>query len=873
MSADGRGAPPPGARPPRLARGLVHAVTHADDRDLVLADLHERFAEIASTRGLRAARRWYRRQALSAVAWALVPDLELLRKRSWSGLLGDVRSGLRTLRRSPLYALGVAGTLGVGVTAATLVAALAWTIWLAPMPYPDPGHVVRLYERAPVEAGPTTARRHQFSAPLLEDLREHRFRTIEGVSAVLWGPMNVPVDGRRIQLRRMTLSSNGFGLLGIVPTLGRTPTATESEILVSERFWRDRLGADPDVVGTTWQGGPLPMTIVGVAKLPAGFPGDIDVVNVITWNEERDRDDLRRLRFIDAIARVAPDHTVSEADAELDAFLSAEAEAHPVHRGWGVDAVVLSDDLVGPFRETLALLLAAGAVFLLIAGVNVLGIVASRRVASRRDRAVRLALGASEARLLRGALVESLVLAGVGAGAGAGAAMWLVGPARAQVPQNVPRLADVAVTWPFLAGAVGVGLAMGATIGVLAYLASRGAGAMPGRGPLRGVGGRALVVGQIALTTLLAAAAAAILHRATTLRAIDLGFDPDGVSVMVLTQGDGAGAPLPWSETRAVVEGLQARGIPAAAAFNTPMSGEDQDLPPFDVDAPGTSERIFYQLQPVSPGYFEAMGVDLVSGHSIAWTDDASAANVAVVSEDFVARYFGEGTPPQDVLGTTIQPVMLLRGGATIVGVAAATRHHGPDAPVVPSIYIAYAQQHALQISDLVVRRPPEGAARALTTVTAQVGPGIHASTPIPYSTHLRRWFAPIRLQIVTIGVLAGLGLLLAFLGLYALMAWQVASRRRELGIRKAVGATDARLVRGVVGAGFVMGALGAALGLAAWYELLPWSRTLVAGIDAAGALVPLSVAAVVGVSCLVATLSPALRATRVDPVVTLKAD
>ncbi|HKJ02873.1 MAG TPA: hypothetical protein VJ997_10475, partial [Longimicrobiales bacterium] len=639
MSADGGGASPPSAAPPRLARAVALAVTHADDRALVLSDLDERFVEIASARGIHAARVWYRRQALSAVAWALVPDLDVLRRRSWSGFGGDARAGLRTIRRSPLYALGVAGTLGVGVTAATLVAAMAWTIWLAPMPYPDPGHVVRLYEREPVEVAtaaasavadgvaPEASLRHQFSPPLLEELREHRFRTIEGISAVLWGPMKVPIDGRRTQLRRMSLSPNGFGLLGIVPTLGRTPTATESEILISERFWRDRLGADPDVVGTTWQGGALPMTIVGAAPLPAGFPGDVDVVNVITWNEDRGRDDLRRLRFIDAIARVAPDHTVAEAGAELDAFLAAEGEPHPVHRGWGVDAVVLSDDLVGPFRETLALLLAAGSIFLLIAGVNVLGIVAARQVASLRDRAVRLALGASEARLLRGAVVENLVLASIGAGAGAVAATWLMGPARALVPQGVPRLADVAVTSPFLLGAMSVGLAMGAAIGVLGYLASRGAGALPGRGPvrrtLRGAGGRALVVGQIALTTLLAAEGVAILHRATTLRAVDLGFEPDGVSVAVLARGDGPGAPLPWSETRAVVEGLQARGIPAAAAFNTPMSGEDHDLPPLDIEAPGTSERIFYQLQPVSPGYFDAMGVDLVAGRSIQWTDDA----------------------------------------------------------------------------------------------------------------------------------------------------------------------------------------------------------------------------------------------------------
>ncbi len=425
----------------------------------------------------------------------------------------SLRSSVRTLVRRPLYALGVVGTLGLGVAAAALVTAVAWSVWLAPMPYPDPDKVVRLYEIEPSDpttGGPgqiTEAQRHQLSPALLEDFRAHSWRTIEAVSA-----MSPPTqeewlrDGETQTVSSVYLSPDGFAVLGIVPMLGRLPTEVEREVLLSERFWRTDFGADPDVVGSQMSLGWGQGLIVGVAPLPSGYPDDVDTVYMLEW--ERD-DDARGLRFVDAIARIGPDYTVAEARAEANAYLSALAEIHPEHRGWRADAVLLSETLLLPFRDAIVLLLAAGTTFLLLAGMNVAGLVAARRVEGRRDRSIQLALGASERRLLAASVTESLVLVLVGSLVGLLGAYWLIGPIRSMVPQDVPRLDEVAVTLPLMLGGLAVGAVMGVLIGLSGYLVSRGAGPSVGRAPTRRVsragGRRALVVGQVALTAMLAA--------------------------------------------------------------------------------------------------------------------------------------------------------------------------------------------------------------------------------------------------------------------------------------------------------------------------------------------------------------------------------
>ncbi|HUF76955.1 MAG TPA: FtsX-like permease family protein, partial [Longimicrobiales bacterium] len=270
--------------------------------------------------------------------------------------------------------------------------------------------------------------------------------------------------------------------------------------------------------------------------------------------------------------------------------------------------------------------------------------------------------------------------------------------------------------------------------------------------------------------------------------------------------------------------------------------------------------------------YFSVMEIDVLAGRTFRPSDDASSENVVVVSEDFVRAYF-PGTPIAQVPGRTVGTIMLMDGPSIVAGVVRSTRHRGPDTPSTPDVYIPFAQQGTLAMAELLVAGDPDRTAAVVPAVLAEVTPDVRWSPLVSYTSYLSEWYAPFRFQVIIIGVLAGLGLLLASLGLYALMAYQVAVRRHEIGIRKALGASDERLMRGVIAPGIAMSAAGAALGLLAWYQLLPWTSGLLDGVDDAGAAVPLSVVLVVGLSCLAATFVPAFRATRMDPVATLKAE
>lgn len=785
----------------------------------------------------------------------------------WSGLKGEVGYGLRTFSRRPFYALGVTGTLALGGAGALVGFVIAWSVWLAPMPYPDPAGLVRLYELKPLAAGvegeSRESRRQRLSPGLLADFRAHDWRTLEAVSAV-WD--EAPIVWRRAgearTITRTGLSPEGFRILGMEPVMGRVPTRS-NEVLLSESFWRSVAGGDRAVIGSTMQLAAATFRIVGVAPL-AAYPGRSDIVMAVPEGAGD-----RGFRVLDAVARLRAGHTPEEAEAEVSALVAALSEIHPEHRGWGADVEVLKDDLIRPFRDIIALLNAAGLAFLLLAVVNVTGIVAARRVEGLRDRSIRLALGASEWRLLRHALMESLVLAVVGTALAILAAQWLVGPVRLILPTGIPRLDQVAVTPTLAGGGLLVGIAVGGLIGVGGYLVSRGAQPPTGAGPVwrrgRVPGRRSLVVGQVALVALILAAGTAIGHRAATLHGIDLGFEPEGV-VVTSTVLD---HPDRWGVVQGLLEGLRRRGVPAAAALNEPLNNEE--LPQVSMarqDGPG---EIVYELHLTSADYFDVMGIEVIAGE--VYEDERPAGRPGVVVSDaFVRSYFPPGTSAQEAVGRVLRPLPYESEGPFVVGVARSTRHAGPEAPVVPEVYVPLAHLTLGAVS-LLLRAEPDRATAALDAVSGGVDPELRWTPPVPYSSRLQEWYGPVEVQLFTVTLLSALGLLLSSVGLYSFMAYRTAAGRKEIGIRKALGARDATLVRSTVASGLVLVAVGVVIGLAAWYGLLPWTSRWIDGVDGAGLVVPAAVSLVIGAACVLAMLGPALRAARVDPVRTLNVD
>lgn len=862
-------------RLPRLARFLAGLTVPREDRDFLLGDLDEAFAQLARVRSPGAARRWYWWQVLRGVA-GVRPRL---REDTLAGLRGDLRVALRSLVRRPAYAVGSVGTLLLGLSSAAAVGVVAWRVWLAPLPFPDPERLVRVFELEPSETGASSATpgagadgwdRLHLSPPLLEDLRREEWRTVEGVAGLGQATLEWTSEEGTVQIQGIRATPGLLRVLGVVPLAGRglAEDPSEPEVVLSEALWVRAFGTDPAAVGRTLTLDGEPHRIVGVVSFPRVYPRDAQLLTHLTFSEQQRSDEFRGARYLEAVARVRPGRTVEEASAEMAAFVGSLGPRLPIHEGHAAAAIPLGRDLAAPYRGVLTLLLVAGAAFLLLALVNVAGMVATRRAQEGVERGVRNALGATRRRLLAGELVETLLLGGL-AGVGAVAATQLIlGPMVALPPPETPRLDQVRVGVGAAALLLASGLAVGGGVGLLAHLLAPLAPAV-GRAPggSRGTGGRRLLVaGQVALTTLLATGGVTVLRHVSALQAVELGFEPEGVSTRFVAfhparyPGDGA-LHAAWDR---VLEGVTARGAEAVVAANPPLTGSNFR---YGYRVPEAPEGYHYaQYHAVTPGYFDLLGIDLLEGRGIQETDLGDGEPVVVVNQEVARSHF----PAGEAVGRSIDLVGTRR---RIVGVVASTRHFGPDRDPPGEVYIPLSQDSEPGFGMLLARSPREDLPALLQEVLDGVDPTLAPTPTLPFTHYVRDWFASLRLQLTVVLALGAVGLTLAVLGIYALVSYEVSLRRRETGIRKALGAPPAGLFRGVVRQGALPVVGGALVGVAAWYLALPAAARFVAGAGEGGGWVPAAVAAGIGVAAVAATLLPAWRSTSVDVVQTLRGE
>lgn len=861
-------------RPPRLAGLLVRFTVPAEDRGHVLADLERGWLRVRKARGAGAAWRWYWWQALRGVAEAARPDVPRLGFGHGGAYGADLRLALRSLRRRPVYATGSVGALALGLASAASVFSVAWNVWLAPLPVPRAHEVARIFEleQAPPGAATegTVRERLALSPPLLEDLRSHDWTAIQAVAGVSQDRSDWNQGGTTRRLATLRVSPEAGVVLGLTPLAGRFLDDDDASagVVLTEGFWRREFGGDPSVVGREvldLDGAAHP--VVGVVRLPEGYPAPADALVRLRFDEASLSEGWRGARYLDGVARLRPGHTPVDASRELDAFISGLGDAHPQHRGRGGVAVELGEELSAPYRGVLTLLLVAGGVFLLLAAVNVTGLVLIRRAQDRHERGVRAALGATARRLLAGTVAETSL---VGASAGALGVLlthWVLTPLVALAPVRAPRIDQVGLDGPLALGIVAGGILVGVVVGVVAHAGSR-PGLAVGRSPSAAAGGglRAFLVGQVALTTLLAAAGVGVLRHVRGLQAVDLGFEPRGVQARLVTLSE---ARHPSDEALrgawdGILEGLAARGIEAAVAGNPPVAGVTMR---YGYRVPGRSEEQEHaQYHAVTPGYLDIMGIRLLAGRDVADADEAGTAPVVVVNEALARRHF----PDEDPLGRTL---LLVGTERRIVGVAASTRHFGPGSAPPDEVYVPLAQDPRPAFGYVLLKTPLPDAASLLQDVLAGVDPTLEPQPTLPFTHHVSSWYAPLTLQLAVVAALGLVGLLLVATGLYAQLAYQVSLRRREIGIRKALGAPVAGLFRKVVGEGVALAGAGLLLGLAAWLALTPLAAGLVLGLDRGDGWVPLLVACVVGTVAVLATVAPAWRSSAVDPLVALQSE
>jgi len=817
-----------------------------------------------------------------------------------AGFGGDVRYAWRMVRRSPAFALIVVFTLALGIGANTSLFSIVNAVLLNPLPFPDPDQLVAIHEsKQNFESG-------SISLPNFFDWqRDNQAFAAMAVSR----PVSFTVTGRgdAERVRGEFVSSDFFRLLGVQPILGRTFNPGEDRIgggpplaLVGEGFWTRKLESRRDIVGQTLALDDRDYTIVGVMpasidlQLPSFRPADV-YVPIGQWNNP-----ILNLRTsglgIHGVGRLKPGVTIEQARSDMERVTRNLAAAFPdANKGIGATLVPLKRQMVGDVEPLLIVLLVAVGFVLLIACVNVANLVLARSTERSREFAIRAALGASPGRVVRQLLTESVGLALAGGLIGLLFTGWITRAVTAALPSALPRAGVIHVDGRVLLFCLLASIAAGVAFGVAPAFKSAAADLHePLKEGGRGASGArhrlqsAFVIAEMALALVLLVGAGLTIRTLINLWRLDLGFRPD--SVMTLSVRFGAAsasrtAPAARAALRrlhddlASVPGVQAVSVLTASL---PLSGDDEVLFwPEGQPKPSSPNDMNWSLRyVVEPEYLQAMNLRLERGRFLTSQDDERASSVAVVDDAFAAKYF----PNQDAVGKRVN-VDDLRGPTEIVGIVRHVKQWGIDSDdrqaLQAQMYLPLMQQSdaytTFSAGDVgVVLR----AETLETDVLAGVRRQVMAMGGVMYGAEtmndiVAKSLATRRFSMLVFGAFAALALVLAAVGIYGVVSYVVGQRTHEFGVRIALGARRADLLRLVWGEGARMAGIGVALGAAAALVLTQvmakWS--LLFGVSAADPLTFTAVAALLVVVALTACYVPARRATVTDPLTALRAE
>jgi putative ABC transport system permease protein len=800
-------------------------------------------------------------------------------------LLQDIGYGLRVLRKRPGPTLAVVLCLAIGIGANTAIFSVVDAVLLRPLPYPEPDRlvVVRDVYRAAGEESETPA-----SAPNFVAWREHN-RVFSDLAAINHRNYTLTgEEGDAEYVRGARVSWSLFPMLGVQPQIGRLFTADEDRpeapfmALLSDGLWHRRFGADPGVLGKTLTVNDTPFVVVGV--LPPGFqfpdgvdiwaPVRLDMANLPSWHD------------LDVVARLKPGVSLEQAQADLGRIAERLARELPdSNAGWGVKVLSLRQVLEGDVRPALLVLLGAVAFVLAIACANVANLELARITERDRELAVRVALGAGQGRIVRQLLVESVLLSLLGGAAGLLLASASLRPLVALSPVEVAVFRNVSINGRVLAFTLVVAVLTGLLFGLVPALKT----SRPeihsllkeGARGSTGIGGRrfrsTLVMIETGLALVLLVGAGLMLRSFWHLGEVDPGFDPDGL-LTVRVNLPGSSYPEPEQRAtfyRKVVERIAVfPGVQGTAVTTTLPLARENITDEFTVEGRPTppGEIAMTNSRMVSPDYFRVLGIPLRAGRLFTMADDASAAGVVIVSESMARRYW----PDQDPVGRKVKRGNLAseRPWLTVVGVVGDVKDTGLDLDSGPTWYMPFAQ-NPWNGANLVVRtdREPLSLAPAVRQAVQTVDPNQAIYDVATMEQLIAGTIARPRFSAVLLLVFAATALLLAMVGLYAVLSYSVRQRRHEIGVRMALGARPSDVLRMVLRQGLTLAVAGIALGLAAALLLTRLLRAQLFEVSPTDpwtyAALSLGLAAV----ALAANFLPARKATRVDPVVSLRSN
>ncbi len=811
-------------------------------------------------------------------------------------ILQDIRFGLRMLAKNPGFTVVVVLCLALGIGANTAVFSVVNAVLLRPLPYREPDRLVMVWTKNPnvvFEYLPC-------GAPEIAHLRD-RSRSFEQIAAMK-PPSRVVFTDREDpeEVSAQAVTANFFQTLGVKPRLGRAFLPEDEKkgetpvVVMSHRLWQRRYGGDADIIGDTITMGGKPTEVVGV--MPADFefflPVDVWVVETAESWANAGWGDLKYL----VLGRLKSGVSIQQASSEIKALYQRLLDSAPVQMKdlgpWDVELVALNEQLTRSSRGKLFLLLAGAGFVLMIACFNVANLILIRGQAREREFALRCALGASRVRLLRQLVTEGVLLALLAGGLGLLTAFWTLDMLRFLIPQTSD--------FPFVAARMMRG-ELGFDLGVLMFSLSIAIASglvsslvTPVRGcrrdmntALKEAGGRAgqrrahcrtrnmLMTAEIAVTTVLLIGSFLLLRSFLRLAQEEMGFNPDNVAAVRLNL-DKPGTGRAMEFCRPLLQRVQVMpGVrDAAVASDLPLDGEITSHRAFEVvgrSPQPTGNVRAADVKSVTSGYFRTMGIPLLKGRLFHDRDAGAEQGVFIVNHSFVRQYF----PDENPVGQKITWIDRTRI-YTIIGMVGDVRGTSLDKAPRPVLYRDYMESPETSISGsahLVIR-----AASDPFSIVRNVRDEIRALDPHQPASHIVTMKEVIsasiqhpRLQLILMGIFAGLAVILAVIGIYGVMAYSVSERRHEIGIRMALGAQRGDVLRMILKQGLVLIAIGLAIGLAGAFALTRYISSMLYEVSPTDPVTFVAVALLLGAVALVACYIPARRATKVDPMTAIK--
>ena len=799
----------------------------------------------------------------------------------------DVRFGVRALVHSPIFSVVTVLSLALGIGANTAIFSVVNGLLLRPLPYPEPEQIVHVWHTPPQQSFPGLDRFSVSPANYVD--WKAQSSAFEQMAVYTYTGLSLSTSNDPLPVIGAAVSSDFFSVLRSNAVQGRTFTPDEERpgrdqvVVIGHGLWQRAFGANPNFIGQTLTLNSRSFTVVGI--MPAGFefPREAELWVPLAWDEKERQ--TRSIHDYLVVARLKQNVSLDQAQAEMSTISSRLEQQYPEENtGWGAVVIPLREDLVGDIRLALLVLFCAVGFVLLIACANVANLMLARGANRQKEIAVRIALGAGRARLIRQLLTESVLLAVTGGLLGLLLAVW--GSKMLVQLGSLPNSGDISIdTWAlgftllvsFTAGIlIGIVPALQFTRSSISETLKQGSG-RTGGSPIRQHTRKALVISEVALSLVLLIGAGLMIRSFWKLQNVDPGFDTSNALTMSLILN-----PIRYSEPhqqlafidRSIEQIRAVPGVVSVGATSTiPLAGRGSTQP-FSIEGRPTaaiSEQPMAQTRYISPDYFKATGIPLRQGRFFSDHDRDNSVQVVIISEA-MARLFWPGENP---IGRRLTPSFHPEQGAReIVGVVGDIKTSGLDVDASAMMYLPY-KQLARPFISFVVRTAsnPESLVQPVTKAIYSIDKEQALTDVQTMDQVLIQSLSGRRFNMRLLLTFAGVALVLAAVGVYGVMNYTVTLRRRELGIRMALGAERSDVLRLVLRQGLALTLLGVGAGLISAYALTRLMASLLYGVTATDYLTFISVSAVLIAVGLAASYVPARRATKVNPTIALRTE